>query len=165
MLHFCNQSYNYCSKFCAIADFISCMCFVYVYSSQGVQHVALNTPDIIHALKNLRARGMEFLKVPSAYYDDVRLRLSKASIKVKESIDVLQSLDILIDFDDNGYLLQIFTKPVQDRPTLFYEIIQRNNHTGFGAGNFKALFEAIERDQAERGNLENDKSKQQNGAK
>lgn len=133
--------------------------YVDYHGGAGVQHVALNTPDIIHALTVLRARGMEFLKVPAAYYDDVRLRLKKATVNVKESIDVLQSLDILIDFDDQGYLLQIFTKPVQDRPTLFYEIIQRNNHQGFGAGNFQALFEAIERDQAERGNIENDKLK------
>jgi 4-hydroxyphenylpyruvate dioxygenase len=136
--------------------------YVEYHGGPGVQHIALNTPDIISALKVLRARGMEFLKAPPVYYDDVRKRLSKASIKVKESIDTLQELDILIDFDDKGYLLQIFTKPVQDRPTLFFEIIQRNNHYGFGAGNFKALFEAIERDQAERGNLEND-ANQQNG--
>lgn len=93
------------------------------------------------ALPVLRARGVEFLSVPSTYYDDVRRRLAKCPVSVAESIDELQKLSILIDFDDKGYLLQIFTKPTEDRPTLFYEIIQRRNHTGFGAGNFKALFE------------------------
>jgi len=119
----------------------------------GVQHIALNTPDIIHAVSNLRLRGLDFLRVPSTYYVDVKERLKKSAVKVKEELKTIEDLNILIDFDDQGYLLQIFTKPVQDRPTLFYEVIQRNNHEGFGAGNFKSLFEAIERDQAERGNL------------
>jgi len=103
---------------------------------------------------------MEFLTIPKAYYDDVRIRLAKSPVQVKESIDELQRLNILIDFDDSGYLLQIFSKPVQDRPTLFYEVIQRRGHQGFGSGNFKALFEAIERDQAERGNLELEQAKE-----
>ncbi|XP_061904242.1 4-hydroxyphenylpyruvate dioxygenase [Entelurus aequoreus] len=119
----------------------------------GVQHIALNTSNIIQAIVNLRARGMEFLCAPDAYYDNLRQKLKSAKIKVKEDLDRLQELKILVDFDDKGYLLQIFTKPVQDRPTLFLEVIQRNNHFGFGAGNFKSLFEAIEKDQDARGNL------------
>ncbi len=102
---------------------------------------------------NLRKRGTEFLDIPDAYYDQLKRRLAKSKVKVKEDIDQLQKLKILIDYDDDGYLLQIFTKPLQDRPTVFIEIIQRNNHNGFGAGNFKALFECIELEQNERGNL------------
>ncbi|KAM7398465.1 hypothetical protein PAMA_006396 [Pampus argenteus] len=119
----------------------------------GVQHIALNTSNIIQAIVNLRARGMEFLSAPDTYYDTLREKLKTAKIKVKEDLNRLQELKILVDFDDKGYLLQIFTKPVQDRPTLFLEVIQRNNHFGFGAGNFKSLFEAIEKDQDARGNL------------
>ncbi|XP_076130208.1 4-hydroxyphenylpyruvate dioxygenase [Alosa pseudoharengus] len=119
----------------------------------GVQHIALNTSNIIQAIVNLRARGMEFLAAPDTYYDSLRQNLKTAKIKVKEDLNTLQELKILVDFDDKGYLLQIFTKPVQDRPTLFLEVIQRNNHYGFGAGNFKSLFEAIEKDQDARGNL------------
>ncbi|XP_051966189.1 4-hydroxyphenylpyruvate dioxygenase [Xyrauchen texanus] len=119
----------------------------------GVQHIALNTSDIIQAIVNLRARGMEFLSTPDTYYDALRQNLKTAKIKVKEDLKRLQELKILVDFDEKGYLLQIFTKPVQDRPTLFLEVIQRNNHFGFGAGNFKSLFEAIEKDQDARGNL------------
>uniref|UniRef100_A0A672G0X9 4-hydroxyphenylpyruvate dioxygenase n=1 Tax=Salarias fasciatus TaxID=181472 RepID=A0A672G0X9_SALFA len=119
----------------------------------GVQHIALNTSNIIESIKNLHARGMEFLQAPDTYYDTLRAKLKTAKIKVKEDLDTLQKLKILVDFDDNGYLLQIFTKPVQDRPTLFLEVIQRHNHFGFGAGNFKSLFEAIEKDQDARGNL------------
>lgn len=119
----------------------------------GVQHIALNTSNIIQSIVNLRARGMEFLAAPDSYYDILRHNLKTAKIRVKEDINRLQELKILVDFDDKGYLLQIFTKPVQDRPTLFLEVIQRNNHFGFGAGNFKSLFEAIEKDQDARGNL------------
>lgn len=119
----------------------------------GVQHIAMNTSDIIGAITNLRARGMQFLRTPDKYYNNLRERLKTAPIKVKEDIDTLQKLHILMDFDDKGYLLQIFTKNMQDRPTLFLEVIQRYNHEGFGAGNFKSLFESIEADQAERGNL------------
>ncbi|TWW54664.1 4-hydroxyphenylpyruvate dioxygenase [Takifugu flavidus] len=191
----------------------------------GVQHIALNTSNIIEAIVNLRARGMDFLSAPDTYYDDLRQKLKTAKIKVEEDLDVLQKLRILVDFDDKGYLLQIFTKPMQDRPTLFLEVIQRKNHfklgqdtwspsvsrikvthlekasksvtgedlpspkgdlpspkgrtclhpggdlpspkggpaftqggdrpspKGFGAGNFKSLFEAIEKDQDARGNL------------
>uniref|UniRef100_A0A3P8T1V3 4-hydroxyphenylpyruvate dioxygenase n=2 Tax=Amphiprion percula TaxID=161767 RepID=A0A3P8T1V3_AMPPE len=119
----------------------------------GVQHIALNTTNIIQTIVNLRARGMEFLAAPDTYYNTLKESLKTAKIKVKEDLDRLQELKILVDFDDKGYLLQIFTKPVQDRPTLFLEVIQRNNHFGFGAGNFKSLFEAIEKDQDARGNL------------
>ncbi|XP_067113119.1 4-hydroxyphenylpyruvate dioxygenase [Osmerus mordax] len=119
----------------------------------GVQHIALNSSNIIESVVNLRARGMEFLCAPDTYYAILRQNLKTAKIKVKEDINRLQELKILVDFDDKGYLLQIFTKPVQDRPTLFLEVIQRHNHFGFGAGNFKSLFEAIEKDQDARGNL------------
>lgn len=127
--------------------------YIDYHGEAGVQHIALNTKDILSAITNLRERGVEFLQVPHTYYEDVRKRLAKSPLKVKESLEEIEKLNILIDFDDHGYLLQLFTKPVEDRPTLFFEIIQRNGHSGFGAGNFKALFEAIERDQHERGNL------------
>uniref|UniRef100_A0A8R1IZU8 4-hydroxyphenylpyruvate dioxygenase n=2 Tax=Caenorhabditis japonica TaxID=281687 RepID=A0A8R1IZU8_CAEJA len=127
--------------------------FVDYYGGAGVQHIALNTTDIITAIEALRARGCEFLSIPSSYYDNLRERLASAPITVKEDMDHLQKLHILVDFDENGYLLQIFSKPCQDRPTLFLEIIQRQNHQGFGAGNFKALFESIELEQTKRGNL------------
>uniref|UniRef100_H2YHN3 4-hydroxyphenylpyruvate dioxygenase n=1 Tax=Ciona savignyi TaxID=51511 RepID=H2YHN3_CIOSA len=119
----------------------------------GVQHIALNTNDIIKAIENLRERGMEFLTIPDAYYIKLKDNLSRSRTKVTEDMDVLQKHRILVDFDENGYLLQIFTKPMQDRPTFFLEVIQRHNHHGFGAGNFKTLFEAIEIDQKARGNL------------
>jgi len=127
--------------------------FVDFYGSAGVQHIALRSHDIIKTITNLRARGQEFLNIPDSYYNLLRKRLANSKVKVKEDLETLQKLKILIDYDDNGYLLQIFTKPVQDRPTVFIEIIQRRNHQGFGAGNFKALFECIEIDQAARGNL------------
>lgn len=127
--------------------------YVEYYGGAGVQHIALNTDDIITAIKNLRARGIEFLNVPDVYYDMLRNRLKASGVKILEDIDTLQKLKILIDYDENGYLLQIFTKNMQDRPTLFIEVIQRHNHNGFGAGNFQALFEAIESEQATRGNL------------
>lgn len=127
--------------------------YVDYYGGPGIQHIALNTKNIIETITNLRARGTEFLSVPDTYYISLREKLKDSKVKIKEDLNMLQKLKILIDYDDNGYLLQIFTKPMQDRPTLFLEVIQRNNHTGFGAGNFKALFEAIELDQAERGNL------------
>lgn len=127
--------------------------FVEYYNGAGVQHIALNTSDIIEAIKNLRARGMEFLKVPDSYYVMLEQRLKADNFKIKEDLRILQELSILIDYDENGYLLQIFTKNMQDRPTLFLEVIQRYNFQGFGAGNFKALFEAIELEQEKRGNL------------
>ncbi len=119
------------------------------YRGPGVQHIAIATDDIITTVRDLMGRGVEFLSVPAAYYDAVPERVGK----IDEDIAPLRELGILVDRDDEGYLLQIFTKPVQDRPTLFYEIIQRKGARSFGAGNFKALFEAIEREQARRGNL------------
>ncbi|KAL7749349.1 hypothetical protein RI367_005220 [Sorochytrium milnesiophthora] len=126
--------------------------FVDYYGGAGAQHVALNTDDIIAAVAALTDRGTEFLPIPATYYENLRVRLAHPGNKTKvtEDLAVLQKLRILVDYDENGYLLQIFTKPVQDRPTLFYEIIQRKNHQGFGAGNFKSLFEAIEGEQARR---------------
>lgn len=119
------------------------------YRSPGVQHIAMGTNDIISTVSELRDRGVDFLQVPDTYYDDLNDRVGD----IKEDIDDLRKLNILVDRDDEGYLLQIFTKPVQDRPTLFYEIIQREGARSFGKGNFKALFEAIEREQELRGNL------------
>jgi 4-hydroxyphenylpyruvate dioxygenase len=119
------------------------------YGGPGVQHIAIATDDIIRTVTTLRDRGVEFLRVPVTYYDTVTDRVGR----IDEDIAPLRDLGILVDRDDEGYLLQIFTKPVQDRPTVFYEIIQRKGATSFGAGNFKALFEAIEREQAARGNL------------
>ncbi|XP_028680679.2 4-hydroxyphenylpyruvate dioxygenase [Erpetoichthys calabaricus] len=127
--------------------------YVEYYGSAGVQHIALNTSDIITSIKHLKERGMEFLSVPATYYQNLRNNLKTAKIKIKEDLDTLEELKILVDYDEKGYLLQIFTKPVQDRPTVFLEVIQRHNHQGFGAGNFKSLFEAIEADQQARGNL------------
>jgi 4-hydroxyphenylpyruvate dioxygenase len=121
------------------------------YRGPGVQHIALATNDIISTVRELRRRGVEFLHVPDTYYD--RDVLTDRVGHINESIDDLEELGILVDRDPDGYLLQIFTKPVQDRPTVFYEIIQREGARSFGAGNFKALFEAIEREQARRGNL------------
>jgi 4-hydroxyphenylpyruvate dioxygenase len=119
------------------------------YHGPGVQHVAITTDNIVATVGALRDRGVEFLTVPGAYYDTVLDRVGS----IDENLEPLRELGILIDRDDEGYLLQIFTKPVQDRPTLFYEIIQRKGARSFGKGNFKALFEAIEREQAARGNL------------
>ncbi|TMS03421.1 4-hydroxyphenylpyruvate dioxygenase [Larimichthys crocea] len=127
--------------------------YVEYYGGPGVQHIAMNTSDIISAIRNLKERGMEFMSVPDTYYNQLRENLKHSKVKISEDLDVLQELKILVDYDDNGYLLQIFTKPVQDRPTVFLEVIQRHNHQGFGAGNFKSLFEAIEADQHARGNL------------
>ncbi|CAG0904059.1 unnamed protein product [Darwinula stevensoni] len=127
--------------------------YVEYYGGAGVQHIAHFTKDIIKSIESCRRRGTEFLTIPDTYYEQLREKLKTAKIKVKEDISRLQELGILVDYDDEGYLLQIFTKPMQDRPTLFLEIIQRHNHNGFGVGNFKSLFEAIELDQARRGNL------------
>jgi 4-hydroxyphenylpyruvate dioxygenase len=124
------------------------------YESPGVQHIAVATDDIIKTVGELKARGVEFLPPPpQAYYDEVPSRLGVHKDMMKEDIKELQRLSILVDADEEGYLLQIFTKPVEDRPTLFFEIIQRMGARGFGAGNFKALFESIEREQAKRGTL------------
>ncbi|KAK7515132.1 Glyoxalase/Bleomycin resistance protein/Dihydroxybiphenyl dioxygenase [Phyllosticta citriasiana] len=123
----------------------------------GVQHIALRTHDIIAAITALKQRGVEFIKVPDTYYTSMRERLARTANankwQLQEDFDKIQELDILIDFDEGGYLLQLFTKHLMDRPTVFIEIIQRRNFDGFGAGNFKSLFEAIEREQELRGNL------------
>ena len=119
------------------------------YDGPGVQHIAIATDDIIKTVRDLKSRGVEFLRVPATYYESVPSRVGK----IDEDLAPLQELGILVDRDDEGYLLQIFTRPVEDRPTVFYEIIQRKGARSFGAGNFKALFEAIEREQALRGNL------------
>lgn len=119
------------------------------YNGEGCQHVAMATNDIVKTITELRNRGVEFLKVPSSYYDDLLDRVGQ----IDEDLEPLKELGILVDRDDEGYLLQLFTKPVQDRPTLFFEIIQRKGAKSFGKGNFKALFEAIEREQELRGNL------------
>ena len=119
------------------------------YKGEGVQHVALATENIIETVVQLRDRGVEFLQVPSSYYEDLLSRVGR----IDEDLQPLKELGILVDRDDEGYLLQIFTKPVEDRPTVFFEIIQRKGAQSFGKGNFKALFEAIEREQSARGNL------------
>jgi 4-hydroxyphenylpyruvate dioxygenase len=119
------------------------------YNGEGVQHIAMATNDIVKTVQQLRNRGVEFLQVPTTYYDDLQDRVGK----IDEDLAPLKELGILVDRDDEGYLLQLFTKPVEDRPTLFFEIIQRKGAKSFGKGNFKALFEAIEREQAARGNL------------
>jgi 4-hydroxyphenylpyruvate dioxygenase len=119
------------------------------YGGPGVQHIACATDDIIATVTDMMSRGVEFLQTPTSYYQDLAARIGP----IDEPIERLAELGILVDRDDEGYLLQIFTKPVQDRPTLFYEIIQRKGAKGFGKGNFKALFEAIEREQELRGNL------------
>jgi 4-hydroxyphenylpyruvate dioxygenase len=119
------------------------------YRGPGAQHIALITGDILGTVANLRANGMDFLRVPHSYYEEAPNRVGN----VKEDLAKLEEQAVLIDRDDEGYLLQLFSKPVEDRPTLFYEIIERHGSRGFGKGNFKALFEAIEREQALRGNL------------
>ena len=119
------------------------------YKGPGVQHIAIATDDIISTVGELRKRGVEFLEVPKSYYDDLFDRVGK----IEEDITKIRDLNILVDRDEEGYLLQLFTKPVEDRPTLFYEIIQRKGAKSFGKGNFKALFEAIEREQERRGTL------------
>ncbi len=124
------------------------------YNGPGVQHVAIATDDIIKTVTEMKARGIEFLSAPPQdYYDQIPVRLGSHMDMMKEDIKELQKLAIMIDADEEGYLLQIFTKPVEDRPTLFFEIIQRMGARGFGAGNFKALFESIEREQEKRGTL------------
>ena len=119
------------------------------YRGPGVQHIAMATDNIIGTVAGLRDQGIEFLRVPSTYYEDLTVRTGP----IDEPVERLRELGILVDRDDEGYMLQIFTKPVEDRPTLFYEVIQRKGSRSFGKGNFKALFEALEREQARRGNL------------
>jgi 4-hydroxyphenylpyruvate dioxygenase len=123
--------------------------FLDFYDGEGCQHVAMATNDIVKTVRELRSRGVEFLQVPTSYYDDLLDRVGQ----IDEDLTPLRELGILVDRDNEGYLLQLFTKPVEDRPTLFFEIIQRKGATSFGKGNFKALFEAIEREQEARGNL------------
>ncbi|PYT18088.1 MAG: 4-hydroxyphenylpyruvate dioxygenase [Acidobacteria bacterium] len=123
--------------------------YIQFYKGPGVQHIAMGTGNIVESVARLRDQGVEFLRVPSTYYRELSARVGK----IDEPIDQLEELGILVDRDDEGYMLQIFTRPVEDRPTLFYEIIQRKGSRSFGKGNFKALFEAIEREQSLRGNL------------
>jgi 4-hydroxyphenylpyruvate dioxygenase len=123
--------------------------YIEFYKGSGVQHIAVESHDILETVAELRRRGIEFLYVPETYYDDVLDRVGH----IDEDLQALKALNILIDRDEEGYLLQIFTKPVEDRPTVFYEIIQRHGAKSFGKGNFKALFESIEREQEVRGNL------------
>jgi len=127
--------------------------YIDFYGGPGIQHIALRTDDIIRDVTNLRERGIEFITIPDTYYDMMEKRLKIAGLKLSQDFETLKSLGILIDFDEGGYLLQLFTKHLMDRPTVFIEIIYRNNFGGFGAGNFKSLFEAIEREQALRGTL------------
>ena len=119
------------------------------YGGPGVQHIAVSTTDIVATVGELAARGVRFLRTPDSYYDELPERVGE----IAESIDDLRRLGILVDRDDEGYLLQVFTKPLGDRPTIFFELIERHGARGFGEGNFKALFEAIEREQDKRGNL------------
>ena len=123
--------------------------FIDYYKGSGVQHVAMSTKDIISTVKKLKSNGVQFLPTHASYYDN----LSKRIHHMDEDINTLAELGILVDNDENGYMLQIFTQPIQDRPTLFYEIIQRKGSNSFGKGNFKALFESIQREQKQRGNL------------
>jgi 4-hydroxyphenylpyruvate dioxygenase len=123
--------------------------YIDFYRGAGVQHIAVATTDIVKTVSELSARGVEFLSIPESYYEEVPGRIGE----IEEDIADLRRLGILVDRDDEGYLLQIFTKPVGDRPTMFFEVIERHGSRGFGEGNFKALFEAIEREQERRGNL------------
>lgn len=123
--------------------------YINYYHAAGVQHIALSTNNIIETIKNMKSNGVEFIEVPQTYYDDLKQRVGD----IKEDFNELAKHGILVDRDERGYLLQLFTKPIQDRPTFFFEVIQRRGAQGFGKGNFKALFEAIEREQSERGNL------------
>lgn len=123
--------------------------FLEFYDGPGVQHIALATQDILHTVSSLQRQGVEFLRVPHSYYTELEQRIGR----IDEPIRELEELGILVDRDDEGYMLQIFTRPVEDRPTLFFEIIQRKGSRSFGKGNFRALFEAIEREQQARGNL------------
>jgi 4-hydroxyphenylpyruvate dioxygenase len=119
------------------------------YCGPGVQHIAMNTRDICQTVRALRERDIDFLRVPDTYYEDLKSRVGE----IDEDFDEIRHLGILVDRDEDGYLLQIFTQPVQDRPTLFFEVIERHGSRGFGVGNFKALFVSLEREQERRGNL------------
>ncbi|VIO88738.1 Uncharacterized protein BM_BM2502 [Brugia malayi] len=119
----------------------------------GVQHIAFLVDDIVHTAEQMKQRGVKFIAIPDEYYTDLEARLATSPVKLLENFEKIKQLRILMDFDDHGYLLQMFTQPVQDRPTLFFEVIQRNNYSGFGAGNIKALFNAVEKEQERRGTL------------
>jgi 4-hydroxyphenylpyruvate dioxygenase len=119
------------------------------YLSPGVQHIAMATGDLIETVGKLKERGIEFLRVPEAYYDVLPDRVGQ----IREPLEAIRELGVLVDRDDEGYLLQVFSRPLQDRPTMFIEVIQRHGSRGFGKGNFQALFEALEMEQARRGNL------------
>jgi 4-hydroxyphenylpyruvate dioxygenase len=123
--------------------------YLEAYGGAGVQHIALQVKDVIATVDKLQRNGVQFLRVPDSYYDILRDRIGD----LEEPMEEIKRLGILVDKDQDGYLLQIFTRPVEDRPTVFYEIIERKGSRGFGKGNFKALFEAIELEQARRGNL------------
>jgi len=123
--------------------------YIDFYEGQGVQHLAMATDNIIETVTLLKSRGIEFLTIPGSYYDELLSRVGK----IDENIAELAKLGILVDRDDEGYMLQIFTKPLEDRPTVFFEIIQRKGANSFGKGNFKALFESIEIEQSKRGTL------------
>lgn len=127
--------------------------FIEYYNGPGVQHIALLTDDIIYTVESMKERGVEFIEIPQIYYRDLARRLQDHRCEIEENMMTLKKLGILVDFDEDGYLLQLFTKPLGPRPTIFIEIIQRKNHNGFGAGNFKALFQALESLQSKRGNL------------
>lgn len=130
--------------------------FVEFYDGPGVQHVALLTTNILKTIPNMKARGIEFISIPPSYYQNLRYRLNSresGACSINEPLEEIEKNNILVDFDHRGYLLQLFTKPLSDRPTIFIEIIQREGHDGFGAGNFKALFESIEQEQQKRGNM------------
>ncbi len=131
--------------------------YINEYRGSGIQHIALITDDILSTISALRNNGVEFLTIPKAYYEDLKIRNNElpSSQKVTEDLNQISDLGILCDLEGTGYLLQLFTKPIQDRPTFFFEIIQRRNGAkGFGQGNFQALFNSIEREQARRGNLD-----------
>jgi 4-hydroxyphenylpyruvate dioxygenase len=119
------------------------------YAGPGVQHVALLCGDIVETVSRLKANGVEFLTIPDSYYEELPRRVGA----IEEPMETIRALNVLVDKDEEGYLLQLFTKPLEDRPTVFFEIIQRKGSRGFGKGNFKALFESIEQEQARRGNL------------
>jgi len=123
--------------------------YIEAYGGPGAQHLALQCKDVLYTVAKLQRNGVDFLRVPNSYYDALPARVGP----VEEPISELRSLGVLVDRDEEGYLLQIFSKPVEDRPTVFFEVIQRKGSRGFGKGNFKALFESIEKEQARRGNL------------
>jgi 4-hydroxyphenylpyruvate dioxygenase len=127
--------------------------YINFHGGSGVQHIALLTHDIIETVYALKQRGVEFLSIPQSYYDNLKSRLLMSKVVIESDLELVSKYNILVDFDEDGYLLQIFTKPITSRPTLFIEIIERHNFDGFGAGNFKALFESIEIEQAKRKQL------------